>query len=271
VTRLSADDVTVRRRVPITTVARTVLDLAGRADYADRRLAQLVNRGRLLRPGLLAELDALLGREHGPGRPRLGGVRLRPYLDDPNGPIRSGFEQEFREALAASCLPPAQFNVTVAGLEVDVLWRQEALVVELDGRSYHSGDDAFEADRERDARLVAARYRVIRITWRRWCDQAGFELDRLSQMLSGRTLAGSGHPAVAAARLGDPAVAAARLGDPAVEAARLGDPAVAAARLGDPAVVAARLGDLAVEAGPRAPGARRAARQTRDPRGYPDT
>lgn len=48
---------------------------------------------------------------------------------------------------------------------VDVLFDEEPVVVELDGQAYHSGPDEFQRDRERQNRLVAAGYRVLRFTW----------------------------------------------------------------------------------------------------------
>ena len=58
-------------------------------------------------------------------------------------------------------------NARVAGLEVDALWPDERLIVELDGYAYHRTRSAFERDRARDATLQLAGYRVLRITARR--------------------------------------------------------------------------------------------------------
>jgi very-short-patch-repair endonuclease len=58
-------------------------------------------------------------------------------------------------------------NTMVAGLEVDIYWPDARLVVELDGRAYHSSPRAFEQDRIRDAKLQRAGCRVLRITYRR--------------------------------------------------------------------------------------------------------
>jgi very-short-patch-repair endonuclease len=55
----------------------------------------------------------------------------------------------------------------VLGYEVDCLWPDQRLIVELDGRATHVTARAFESDRARDAALTAAGYRVIRVTWRR--------------------------------------------------------------------------------------------------------
>jgi very-short-patch-repair endonuclease len=189
--QLPPRDVTVHLGLPVTSLARTVYDLAGRPDYADRRLARLVNRARLIRPSILTELDELVVRLRGQGRSRLAERRLQPHLADPNGPIRSVFEERFRRAVERSDLPVPRFNVRIAGFEVDVLWREAMLVVELDGRFYHAGADHFENDRLRDAELVALHYQVIRITWGRWSRDHAAELDRLRSVISDRA-AGDG-------------------------------------------------------------------------------
>jgi very-short-patch-repair endonuclease len=48
---------------------------------------------------------------------------------------------------------------------VDCVWREARLIVELDGERYHGSRSRRQADRERDNRLMAAGWRVIRITW----------------------------------------------------------------------------------------------------------
>jgi very-short-patch-repair endonuclease len=185
--RLSLGDVTVHLGIPVTTLARTVFDIAGRGDSAGIRLAGLVNRARLVSPSLLEDVDALIARSTGRGYSGLAESRMRPFLDDRNGPVRSVFEARFRRALDASDLPTARFNVVVGGFEVDVLWPEAKLVVELDGRAYHTGENAFERDRDRDARLAALHHEVIRVTWRRWQDHPRAELDRLADVIRVRT------------------------------------------------------------------------------------
>ena len=58
------------------------------------------------------------------------------------------------------------------GHEVDLLWPQERLIVEIDGYAYHGSRAAFERDRRRDARLLAAGYRVLRVSWRQIADDS---------------------------------------------------------------------------------------------------
>jgi hypothetical protein len=76
---------------------------------------------------------------------------------------RSSVEDVCRQA----ALPSPSVNSWVAGQEVDMLWSEQRLVVELDGRSFHQTRAAFERDRLRDAALQLAGYRVLRITRRR--------------------------------------------------------------------------------------------------------
>jgi len=55
--------------------------------------------------------------------------------------------------------------VPLHGHEVDFLWREQGLVVEIDGFQFHSTRAAFERDRQRDAELQGAGLRVLRLTW----------------------------------------------------------------------------------------------------------
>lgn len=63
-------------------------------------------------------------------------------------------------------LTPPEQNAKVDGIEVDFLWREQRLVVELDGWRYHRTREAFEHDRERDQALARSGHRVLRFTHR---------------------------------------------------------------------------------------------------------
>jgi very-short-patch-repair endonuclease len=54
----------------------------------------------------------------------------------------------------------------VQGVEVDCLWRDQGVIVELDGHASHSTRATFESDRARDRMLAVAGHRVVRVTWR---------------------------------------------------------------------------------------------------------
>ena len=53
----------------------------------------------------------------------------------------------------------------VEGIEVDFVWRDRRLIVEVDGYAYHRSPEAFETDRERDVTLMVAGWCVLRFTW----------------------------------------------------------------------------------------------------------
>ena len=68
--------------------------------------------------------------------------------------------------IRAAKLPPPRTNMRVCGYEVDFVWSNERLIVEVDGFAVHSTRAAFERDRARDRALPAAGYVVLRVTWR---------------------------------------------------------------------------------------------------------
>jgi very-short-patch-repair endonuclease/predicted transcriptional regulator of viral defense system len=158
---------TVNQRIRVTTPSRTILDLAG-ALSAGRleRALEAADRHALLDVGELTRLcDAARGRK-GTARLRLMLVRYRPLPE-----ARSELERRFLRLCRESVLPQPAVNVPVAGLEVDFLWPEQRLVVELDGFEFHRGRASFERDRSRDATLQLAGYRVLRLTYRRLVDE----------------------------------------------------------------------------------------------------
>ncbi|MGK7313523.1 MAG: DUF559 domain-containing protein [Candidatus Longimicrobiales bacterium M2_2A_002] len=178
-TRLRDDETTLRDGLPLTSPARTLFDLAGWAYIGDverafsRAVPTLVT---------LAEIDVLLERYPR----RRGRRRLRALLQTGLSPglTRSDAEREFLRVVRSGGLPRPATNVVIAGYEVDCLWSDARLVVEIDGRAYHSDARSFEGDRERDAALLAAGYRVMRVTWRQISDQPRPLLVRLAGALA---------------------------------------------------------------------------------------
>jgi putative AbiEi antitoxin of type IV toxin-antitoxin system/uncharacterized protein DUF559 len=171
--RLADTDVTRQYEVPTTTPARTVLDLADVLSPAS--LTRAVND---LRLGNLLSLDDL-ARQLGRGRRTL---TLKRLVARPCGPTRSVFEDMFLAFVDRYGLPRPEVNAIVAGYEVDMLWRTQRLVAELDGRDYH--EEPFERDREKDADLVTAGYRVVRVTWERLTGQPAREAKRFRTLLA---------------------------------------------------------------------------------------
>ena len=174
---LAAGDVTVHFGIPVTTPARTLLDLAEVLDGV--ALARAFNEARVRRRVGLDELASQLAQAHG----RHGAARLAELVKRPSAPTRSVFEDAFLAFLERHRLPRPEVNQRIAGYEVDMLWRGKRLVAELDGRSYHDHGQSFERDRKKDADLLAAGYRVVRITWQRLVHEPEREARRLSKLL----------------------------------------------------------------------------------------
>ncbi|MGH7502427.1 MAG: endonuclease domain-containing protein [Longimicrobiales bacterium] len=97
---------------------------------------------------------------------------------------RSAAEEHFLGLIRKAQLREPEVNMQVEGYEVDFVWRSERLVVEIDGRAFHSSDRSFESDRRRDGVLVAAGLRVMRVTWRQIVNEPEALLVRLTQALA---------------------------------------------------------------------------------------
>ena len=84
---------------------------------------------------------------------------------------RSEAERRLLELIRAARLPLPRTNARVGPYEVDFLWPDASLVVEVDGFAFHSTRAAFERDRRRDAELHRAGLHVLRVTWRQIEDE----------------------------------------------------------------------------------------------------
>ena len=160
---LPPDERTLLDGIPVTTVPRTLLDLA--AVVTPRRLERALHEAEVLRLADPLSLSDLLARHPG----RRGAAALNAILADAalgTTVTRQELEHDFSALVAEAGLPRPVTNVAVEGHEVDALWREERLIVELDGRAAHGTRRAFEADRARDRALTIAGWRVVRVTWR---------------------------------------------------------------------------------------------------------
>jgi very-short-patch-repair endonuclease len=177
--RLDPDENTRLEGIPLTTPARTLLDLAGGMTARElERLVAHADRAGLVRQ---EELTRLVERH-----PRHRGAPiLRGILAVEGGPqlTRSEAEAELLALIRRGRLAPPAVNARVAGYEVDFLWRAERLVVEVDGFAFHASAAAFERDRRRDAALTAAGFRVFRVTWRQLAQEPELVLVVVAQAL----------------------------------------------------------------------------------------
>ena len=179
---LRADEVTRLRVVPVTTPARTLLDIA--PELPSRGLEQALAQAERMYAGTQRRVLALLARYPG----RAGTPTLRELLGGSRRPAltRSEAEERILELVRKAGLSVPDQNVRLHGYELDFLWREERLVVEMDGFAFHGDRAAFEADRRRDADLAARGLQVVRITWRQITEEPEATLVRLAQALAGR-------------------------------------------------------------------------------------
>jgi predicted transcriptional regulator of viral defense system/very-short-patch-repair endonuclease len=175
---LAADEVTVRDGIPVTTPARTILDLAAR--LSERELERLLDQAEVERLADMFSFDAVLAKHAGHHRAAKLGRTLAHHA--PGTTLtKSELEERFLAVCRAHGLPQPRVNATVAGLEADFVFdAPHRLVVETDGWRYHGTRAAFERDRARDARLARARYRTLRFTDRQIAHDAEMVADTIA-------------------------------------------------------------------------------------------
>ena len=169
--KLAAEDVDEQQGIAVTSVSRTLLDLASM--LSPTRLERAVEQSLALRLFDLRGVEAVLrANPRRPGAAALAEIIARVH-DEPSL-TRRELEALMLDLCDAHGIERPEVNVLVVGLEVDFLWRAHRLVVETDGREYHGTPIAFHRDRERDERLTVLGHRVVRFTYRRLvADPAG--------------------------------------------------------------------------------------------------
>jgi len=162
-----ANERTTRDGVPVTTPARTIVDVAG--VVGQRKLSRTVEQAAVAGALDVREIAGILERKR-----RRGAPALRALLEDwrshrPQTRVRSVLEAKLLGLLGHSKLPAPEVNkrvlVGAGSYEVDFIWRSRRLVVETDGERFHSGPASMRRDSCRDAELEQAGYRVLRFGW----------------------------------------------------------------------------------------------------------
>jgi very-short-patch-repair endonuclease len=176
--RLHPEDRDVRAGIPVTTVARTLFDMAEFVSL--KRLESAWEEADRLGFLELREVERVC--EWGYGRRALRPIRRLLTEARAATITRSPLEDEFAAFCRDRGLPTPSFNTTVLGFEVDALWPRQRLAAELDSWEFHGHRAAFERDRARDSALQVAGYRIIRVTHRRIhseADKLGAEISAL--------------------------------------------------------------------------------------------
>ena len=196
-TTLTAKDITHVDGIPCTTVARTLLDLGDHDDPGELEDAlDRAQASRRLRAKAITDQLARNANRVAAKRLRAAVATRRPGQK----PVDSPLEQRFVAALRDAGVPPPERQVVMElgdggpTIRVDFMWREQRLVLETDGREAHGTGEAFEEDRRRDQRLVAAGWRPIRVTWR----QVGQDPVAVATLVGGLVAGHEGEDATAA-------------------------------------------------------------------------
>jgi hypothetical protein len=157
--RIDPRDATTRRGIPVTTVARTLVDLAAVLSADD--LARACHEAGVRHGTTPADVEAVLAR-----RPRSpGAAKLRAIMRGEVHVTLSKLERRFLDLLRKAGLPAPQTNRPAGGRRVDCRWPEHRLTVELDSYRYHHSRHAWEQDRRREREAHARGDDFRRYTW----------------------------------------------------------------------------------------------------------
>jgi very-short-patch-repair endonuclease len=176
---LRADELTRIDGIPVTTPARTLLDLA---ETARGRVVEQAYATALRMRLVTSDAMRAIVERHPTHRGAPLWQRLLAQHDTPSF-TRSRAEEKLLALTQKALLPRPELNVQILGHEVDFVWRDARVIAEVDGYAFHAASRSFGADRRRDAELTAAGYRVLRFTWSDLGEHRLATIVRLAQAL----------------------------------------------------------------------------------------
>ncbi|MCW2991466.1 MAG: hypothetical protein JWM73_2060, partial [Solirubrobacterales bacterium] len=172
---LTEREVTVAYGIPVTSVARTLVDLA--PVLALDALARACHEAGVIHkvtPAMVGPLTA--------GRP--GAAKLRRVLSGEEKVTLSALEARFLARLRAASLPLPETNRQAGSHRVDCRWPARRLTVELDSYAFHNTRHSWEQDRRREREAYARGDAFRRYTWRDVAEAPAAMLRELSVLLS---------------------------------------------------------------------------------------
>ncbi len=177
---LNQSEVAVVERLPVTSAARTVFDLAATADMAtaERAVEEALTQKKVSEHLLRVRAASLRGRR--------GATRVIAILDAYREPgiTKSEAERRFRALLRAAQLPEPLSNFPFQGYSLDFYWPDLGVVVEVQGYKFHSSRKKFERDTRKAATLAAAGLRVSYVTWLQMENEPFAVVARIAQALT---------------------------------------------------------------------------------------
>jgi very-short-patch-repair endonuclease len=168
------DEITVNYGMPVTTVMRTIVDISPR--LTDREFVRAVNDARRAHHLKPSTLITLLQRSQ----------RAKRLIDPTQNATRSQAEDDFMTWIKRHKLPVPKINVNPNGHEVDAVFEEQKVIIELDGWTFHNDYDSFRTDRTRDRISAANGYLPLRYTP---ADLTTEEATRLRKILISRSSA----------------------------------------------------------------------------------
>lgn len=168
VSPLRPDEMVIRDGIPVTSVARTLLDHASVS--SNQRVAEAVDAAFALQLYDQRAIDRVTGRG------RAGSARLRKVVaarHPESHASKSNWERAMLRLLDAHDIPRPQVNALIqrAGIRPDLLWRIPKVAVEWDSWAHHHTREQFEEDHKRTLMLQRLGYTVLRFTWRQVQDE----------------------------------------------------------------------------------------------------
>jgi Transcriptional regulator, AbiEi antitoxin/REase_MTES_1575 len=179
---LAAEDRALREGIPVTSLARTSLDVA--ANSRPRRLQRMIERSEELRLFDLDPVESVLERNK--GHHGAGPLRRALALYKPAPFNRSGLERRFLILVKEAGLPQPATGFNEVGFELDVYWPEQRFAVELDTYETHGSREAFERDRLRQEELKLAGIELVRVTGTRLDREPEQVIHRIARLLSDR-------------------------------------------------------------------------------------
>jgi hypothetical protein len=157
--RADIKDATRLRGIPVTTVPRTLVDLAAVLD--EDELARAVHQADVRHHTTPAHVEKVLSRRHN----WPGARKLRRVIWGDVPVTLSKLESSFIAAVRRAGLPPPDSNRRIDGRYVDCRWPRHRLTVELDSYRYHRTRHIWEQDRQREREARARGDEFRRYTW----------------------------------------------------------------------------------------------------------
>ncbi len=166
--RLHPSEVRFHERLPVTSPARTIFEIAD--ELPKRAVERAIDDGLERNLVRLSQIRDVIARNPG----RRASTILRSLLQQRTGSTvsRSDAEERALWLLREANLPQPEMNFPLHGYTADFYWPQYRLVLEVDGYRYHSSKTAFERDRRKDAVFRAAALDVIRVSSDQVFDEA---------------------------------------------------------------------------------------------------